>query len=92
MNALEVGLALLSLLPLPLILHYVHPKIGLGVCVVVVLVSVTIAVALFCLWQWLQQPVLAYLDAAMYGLIAVLAILLLLVHRWTPADPAGREK
>jgi hypothetical protein len=83
MNALELGLVVLSLLPLPPILRHLHPKIGLGVGILLTLVSAAIAVTLFLLWQSFQRPLLAYLDGILYALLALLAILLMIVSHLT---------
>jgi putative effector of murein hydrolase len=70
LTMLVVGL---SVLPLPLIFRSLHPKTAVWISVLVSLGSVALAVAFFLLWQWLQHPLLAYLDAIVYGLLALLA-------------------
>jgi hypothetical protein len=71
----------LSLAPLPLIFRCLHPKAALGISVLVGLASVVLAVSFFWLWQWLQHPLIAYLDATLYGLLALQAILVTRIGR-----------
>jgi|GEM_PF-6611291 len=86
MNAVAFGALLLSILPMPAILRYTGPHTAPGVAALTAAGSAILAAGFFCLWQWLQYPVLAYVDAILYGLFAVQALLVLLVRRLNPAS------
>jgi hypothetical protein len=93
-TALAAIMAVLSIAPLPLILRFLHPKIGGLTSLSLGLGCTALAVTFFWLWQWSQHPVLAYLDAIVYGLLALLAPLLALGERLRQRDEqrvAGSE-
>jgi hypothetical protein len=73
--ARDVLTAGLSVVPLLLIFRLLHPKTAHWISLLGSLGSVALAVSFFWLWQWLEHPVLAYVDAIVYGCIALLAIL-----------------
>jgi hypothetical protein len=70
-----MGLILLSILPLPLVLRCCDPKTATWLAILTSVCSAGLAACFFCLWQWLQYPVLAYLDAIVYGLWSLAAAL-----------------
>jgi hypothetical protein len=79
--------AALSIVPLALIPRWLYPKTAIWVSVLVALGSVVLAVGSFWLFQWLQLPVLAYLDAIVYALIGCWATLNAVNRR---SIPSGR--
>jgi hypothetical protein len=79
-------IAALSIVPLPLISRCLHPKTALWISVLVGFSSAALAVTFFCLWQWALHPVLAYLDAIVYGLLALLVPLVAINGRVIPSD------
>jgi hypothetical protein len=89
MNTVAFGALLLSILPMPVILRYTSPQTAPWAAALTTVGSAILAVGFFCLWQWLQYPVLAYLDAILYGLFAVQAVLVLVVRRLNP--DGGRQ-
>jgi hypothetical protein len=83
--ALDVLAAGLSIAPLLLIFRlpiyrWHHPKTGIWMRVLVALGCVALAVGFFWMWQYLQHPVIAYLDAIVYGLCGLQALLVPLVN------------
>jgi hypothetical protein len=81
--------AALSLVPLPLLLWCVRPKTALWICLPAGLGAAAFAVGIFWLWQQLEQPFLAYLDAIVYGSLALLAVLVQ-INKWLGRSDARR--
>jgi hypothetical protein len=88
--ALVVLTAGLSLVPIPLIYRCLRPKTAIGISGLVSLGSAGLAVTFFWLWQRLEQPVLAYLDAIVYGSLAFLALMAPINRRLGVYDPPER--
>jgi hypothetical protein len=91
MSPLTYAIVALSILPLALICRWLHPRTAIWISVLVVLGSLMLAVGSFWLFQWLQLPVLAYVDAIMYAFITCWAALNA-VNRWLiPSDEQQRS-
>jgi hypothetical protein len=92
--ALDVIGAALSIAPLPLIYRWLLPKSAIWVSVLLGVGSAALAVCFFGMWRYLEHPVLAYLDALVYGLLALLFPLVAFNGRWTVRNeltgPSGR--
>jgi hypothetical protein len=58
-----------------LIFRLLLPKTALWISLLCGLGSAALAVSFFWLWQWLEHPVIAYVDAIVYGSLALQAIL-----------------
>jgi hypothetical protein len=80
------GILLLSILPLPLLFRSIVPQKASWILALAAFASVGLAVGFFCLWEWLEYPVLAYLDGITYGCLALTAGLGLLNRRLSPRD------
>jgi hypothetical protein len=80
-TALAVIIAALSIAPLPLLSRCVAPRTPPWKSVLASLGATLLAVSFFWLWHWAHHPVLAYLDAILYGLIALLAPLVAVSER-----------
>jgi hypothetical protein len=74
------------LAPLPLLLPRIRPTSAVWVNVLLGLGCAALAVSFYWLWQWLDQPLLAYLDVLVYGLYALLAAFCGGSRRHLPAD------
>lgn len=84
-TALATIIAFISIVPLPLIFRFLHPKTAIWISVLVGLSSAVLAVTFFWLWQWSQHPVGAYLDAIVYGSLALLVPLVAINGRLIPS-------
>jgi hypothetical protein len=81
MNVIELGVLLLSILPLYVLFRYDNYKSPRWVIALAGAVSAVLAVVFYLVWQRLQYPVLAYVDAGIYGLFALQAVTLLVATR-----------
>jgi hypothetical protein len=87
-----VTIAAASIVPLPLIFRCLQAKTALWVTALVALCCAALAVTFFLLWQWSQHPVLAYVDAIVYGLLALLAPLVAINGRLIRRDEQRRPR
>ena len=85
-TALAVILAGISIVPLFLIFRVLDRKMPVWAGVLAGLGCVVPAVGFFWAWQWAQHPVLAYIDATVYGLLALLVPLFAVNRRLIPGN------
>jgi ABC-type branched-subunit amino acid transport system permease subunit len=77
---------LLSILLIPLLWRYSVPKTTTWKIVLTAGCWAVLAAGFFFLWHWLGYPVLAYLDAVVYGLGSLTAALVVISEWSRPKD------